>query len=60
MCHLRRRYIQLYAGSLQQLLNVNNSEIRDIEKDLDPKVILLWRYYLFVFAIFILLGKMCA
>ncbi|KAA8527969.1 hypothetical protein F0562_035162 [Nyssa sinensis] len=44
MCQLRRRYTQLYAGSLQQLSNGNNSEIRDIEKDLDPKVILLWRF----------------
>ncbi|XP_059643008.1 uncharacterized protein LOC132284858 [Cornus florida] len=43
MCLLRRRYIQLYASLLQQLSNVN-SEIRDIEKDLDPKVILLWRF----------------
>ncbi|GMP92955.1 hypothetical protein CsSME_00042986 [Camellia sinensis var. sinensis] len=44
LCQLRRRYIQLYAGSLQQLSNVNISEIRDIEKDLDPKVTLLWRF----------------
>lgn len=43
LCHLRRRYVQLYADSLQQL-NVDNSEIRGIEKDLDPKIILLWRY----------------
>ncbi|OMO58555.1 Vacuolar protein sorting-associated protein 13 [Corchorus olitorius] len=42
MCQLRRRYIHLYASSLQQSSNVN-SEIRDIEKDLDSKVILLWR-----------------
>ena len=44
LCHLRRRYIQLYASSLQKMSNVDNKEIRDIEKDLDPKVILLWRY----------------
>ena len=44
LCQLRRHYIQLYAGSLQQISNINNSDIRDIEKDLDPKVILLWRY----------------
>jgi vacuolar protein sorting-associated protein 13A/C len=44
MCHLRRRYINLYAASLQQTPNVDNSEIRNIEKDLDPKVILLWRF----------------
>ncbi|KAL6518644.1 hypothetical protein OROGR_019146 [Orobanche gracilis] len=31
--NLRRRYIHLYA----------DSEIREIEMDLDPKVILLWR-----------------
>ncbi|XP_017974971.1 PREDICTED: uncharacterized protein LOC18603726 [Theobroma cacao] len=43
MCQLRRRYIHLYASLLQQLSNVDNSEIRDIEKDLDSKVILLWR-----------------
>ncbi|KAL6509653.1 hypothetical protein OROGR_022963 [Orobanche gracilis] len=33
LCNLRRRYIHLYA----------DSEIREIEMDLDPKVILLWR-----------------
>ncbi|WOH07393.1 hypothetical protein DCAR_0726823 [Daucus carota subsp. sativus] len=44
LCHLRRRYIQLYASSLQKMSNVDNKEIRDIEKDLDPKVILLWRF----------------
>ncbi|PON64877.1 Phosphatidylinositol-4, 5-bisphosphate phosphodiesterase gamma [Parasponia andersonii] len=43
LCQLRRRYIQLYAGSLQHLANVNNAEIREIERDLDSKVILLWR-----------------
>lgn len=42
--HLRRRYIQLYAGSLQELSDSNESEIRSIERDLDPKVILLWRF----------------
>ncbi|XP_015087740.1 uncharacterized protein LOC107031055 isoform X1 [Solanum pennellii] len=44
LCRLRRRYVQLYSDSLQQLPNVNRSEIRNIEKDLDPKVILLWRF----------------
>ncbi|CAI9779714.1 unnamed protein product [Fraxinus pennsylvanica] len=44
LCHLRRLYVQLYANYLQQLLNLDNSEIRDIERDLDPKVILLWRF----------------
>ncbi|KAM2018735.1 hypothetical protein ACFX1T_021631 [Malus domestica] len=43
LCQLRRRYIQLYAGSLQHSSNVNNAKIREIEKDLDSKVILLWR-----------------
>lgn len=48
LCHMRRQYIQLYASSLQKMSNVNNKEMRDIEKDLDPKVILLWRYVVFV------------
>ncbi|KAJ4956285.1 hypothetical protein NE237_013068 [Protea cynaroides] len=43
LCQLRRRYIQLYAASLQQLSNIDISEMRGIEKDLDSKVILLWR-----------------
>ncbi|XVE82332.1 hypothetical protein DITRI_Ditri15bG0139900 [Diplodiscus trichospermus] len=43
MCQLRRRYIHLYAGLLQQSSSIDNSEVRDIEKDLDSKVILLWR-----------------
>uniref|UniRef100_A0A175YPS3 Uncharacterized protein n=1 Tax=Daucus carota subsp. sativus TaxID=79200 RepID=A0A175YPS3_DAUCS len=44
LCHRRRRYIQLYASSLQKMSNVNTIEMRDIEKDLDAKVILLWRF----------------
>nr|GLL48492.1 uncharacterized protein LOC109169879 [Ipomoea trifida] len=44
LCNLRRRYVQLYAESLQQLSHVDNSKLRSIEKDLDPKVILLWRF----------------
>ncbi|KAK1380403.1 Calcium-dependent lipid-binding family protein [Heracleum sosnowskyi] len=44
LCHMRRRYIQLYASFLQKMSNVDNKEMRDIEKDLDPKVILLWRF----------------
>lgn len=37
--------MQLYAGFLQQSLDgVENSSLRDIERYLDPKVILLWRY----------------
>ncbi|XWS14258.1 hypothetical protein CRYUN_Cryun36dG0107400 [Craigia yunnanensis] len=43
MCQLRRRYIHLYACLLQPSSSVDNSEVRDIEKDLDSKVILLWR-----------------
>ncbi|KAK9136608.1 hypothetical protein Sjap_007202 [Stephania japonica] len=43
LCQLRRCYIQLYANSLQQSANFEKAEIRKIEKDLDSKVILLWR-----------------
>ncbi|XP_068666865.1 uncharacterized protein [Aristolochia californica] len=43
LCELRRRYIQLYASSLHQSYKVDTTEIRQIEKDLDSKVILLWR-----------------
>ncbi|GAB4828173.1 hypothetical protein Ancab_035090 [Ancistrocladus abbreviatus] len=43
LCQLRRHYIQLYAGSLQHLPDVDNQEMRRIEKDLDSKVVLLWR-----------------
>ncbi|XP_071939359.1 uncharacterized protein [Coffea arabica] len=43
LCNLRRRYVLLYATSLQRSSNIDNSAIRNIEKDLDPKVILLWR-----------------
>lgn len=43
LCQLRRHYIQLYAISLQQSSKFNYSEIREIERDLDSKVILLWR-----------------
>ncbi|XP_047337153.1 uncharacterized protein LOC124940662 [Impatiens glandulifera] len=44
LCQLRRRYIKLYASSLQQLPNHGSLEMRAIEKDLDLKVILLWRF----------------
>ncbi|KAK1592022.1 hypothetical protein Q3G72_017885 [Acer saccharum] len=44
LCQHRRRYIQLYASFLQQSSTINKSEMREIEKDLDSKVILLWRY----------------
>ncbi|KAK4265962.1 hypothetical protein QN277_026944 [Acacia crassicarpa] len=43
LCQHRRQYIQLYMASLQHSSHVNHAEIREIEKDLDPKVILLWR-----------------
>ncbi|KAH9684016.1 C2 domain-containing protein [Citrus sinensis] len=43
LCQLRRHYVQLYASSLQQSSNSGNSETREIEKDLDSKVIILWR-----------------
>jgi vacuolar protein sorting-associated protein 13A/C len=43
LCQLRRRYVQLYATLLQQAPNVDISEIREIEKILDTKVIILWR-----------------
>ncbi|XP_074301933.1 uncharacterized protein LOC141633346 isoform X1 [Silene latifolia] len=43
LCQLRRRYVQVYANLLQQLPEVNKHELRQIEKDLDSKVILLWR-----------------
>ncbi|XP_019418850.1 PREDICTED: uncharacterized protein LOC109329610 isoform X2 [Lupinus angustifolius] len=43
LCQRRRRYIQLYVASLQHSAHVNLTEIREIEKDLDSKVILLWR-----------------
>lgn len=43
LCQLRRRYVQLYACLLQNLSNADNTDIRSIERDLDSKVILLWR-----------------
>jgi hypothetical protein len=43
LCQLRRRYVQLYATLLQQAAKVDISEIREIEKILDMKVIILWR-----------------
>lgn len=35
--------MQLYASCLQQGFKVNNQEIKEMEKDLDIEVILLWR-----------------
>ncbi|KAI4344734.1 hypothetical protein L6164_011925 [Bauhinia variegata] len=43
LCQCRRQYVQLYVASLQQSSNVDYAKIREIEKDLDSKVILLWR-----------------
>lgn len=43
LCHLRRQYVQLYADSLQGS-DIDTDELKEIEKDLDAKVILLWRY----------------
>ncbi|KAL6841988.1 hypothetical protein ACP4OV_028188 [Aristida adscensionis] len=43
LCQLRRRYVQLYATLLQQASNIHTSEIREIEKILDTKVLILWR-----------------
>ncbi|KAH8501006.1 hypothetical protein H0E87_016007 [Populus deltoides] len=43
LCQLRRHYVQLYAAMLQQSSNASTSELREMEKDLDSKVILLWR-----------------
>ncbi|KAE9602547.1 putative vacuolar protein sorting-associated protein [Lupinus albus] len=43
LCQHRRQYIHLYVDSLQHSAHVNLTEIREIEKDLDSKVILLWR-----------------
>ncbi|XP_059076567.1 uncharacterized protein LOC131042467 isoform X2 [Cryptomeria japonica] len=43
LCHLRRKYVQLYASFLQQVPRVENGEIKEIEKELDAKVIILWR-----------------
>lgn len=40
---LRRHYIQMYANCLQQVASADTSEIRQIERALDSKVILLWR-----------------
>ncbi|XP_065863891.1 uncharacterized protein [Euphorbia lathyris] len=42
-CRLRHRYVQIYAGLLQQAANADVSELREMEKDVDIKVILLWR-----------------
>ncbi|XP_028555160.1 putative vacuolar protein sorting-associated protein 13A [Dendrobium catenatum] len=43
LCQLRRCYVQIYASSLQQTTNTHVSSLRQIERILDSKVILLWR-----------------
>uniref|UniRef100_A0A2P2MA96 Uncharacterized protein LOC8261314 n=1 Tax=Rhizophora mucronata TaxID=61149 RepID=A0A2P2MA96_RHIMU len=43
LCQLRRRYVQLYAGTLQQSYSSSALELREMENNLDSKVILLWR-----------------
>ncbi|KAJ8767440.1 hypothetical protein K2173_017484 [Erythroxylum novogranatense] len=43
LCQLRRRYVQLYASLLQQSSTNSTLELQEMEKDLDSKVILLWR-----------------
>lgn len=43
LCDLRRRYVLLYSSYLQQSSNFDFSELRQIEKVLDSKVIILWR-----------------
>ncbi|KAJ3675683.1 hypothetical protein LUZ60_004725 [Juncus effusus] len=42
-CQLRRRYVQLYAAFLQQSSTGDASELRQIERTLDSKIIILWR-----------------
>ncbi|XP_024384462.1 uncharacterized protein [Physcomitrium patens] len=42
-CRKRRNYVELYAKCLHQGFKVDNQEIKDMEKDLDIEVILLWR-----------------
>ncbi|WOL14400.1 hypothetical protein Cni_G23180 [Canna indica] len=43
LCQLRRRYVHLYVYTLQHSPNADVSEIRQIERILDSKVIILWR-----------------
>lgn len=44
--------MRLYAGFLQQSSDVKNLDLREIERDLDPKVIILWRYSIMCSLIF--------
>ncbi|PTQ34792.1 hypothetical protein MARPO_0076s0036 [Marchantia polymorpha] len=43
VCERRRKYVRLYAAYLQQSPKVDNQEIRDMDKELDAEVVLLWR-----------------
>ncbi|PKA57778.1 hypothetical protein AXF42_Ash015155 [Apostasia shenzhenica] len=43
LCQLRRRYVQMYAAFLQHSSKVDVSVLRQIERILDSKVIILWR-----------------
>ncbi|WOK95816.1 hypothetical protein Cni_G04523 [Canna indica] len=43
LCQLRRCYVHLYVNTLQHSPNADVSEIRQIERILDSKVIILWR-----------------
>lgn len=63
LCQLRRRYVHIYANSLQHVPGENISEIRQIEKALDSKVILLWRYapwYIFLLLVMSMLCVYCS
>lgn len=42
-CRKRRKYVQLYATCSHRSFKVDNQEIRDMERDVDVEVILLWR-----------------
>lgn len=44
MCSLRRKYVQLYLEWLQLKSKTENSQIREIEEEVDTEVLLLWRY----------------
>lgn len=43
MCSLRRKYVQLYLEWLQLKSKTENSQIREIEEEVDTEVLLLWR-----------------
>eukprot|EP00850_Spirogloea_muscicola_P018627 SM000173S02996 [mRNA] locus=s173:28246:52241:- [translate_table: standard] len=43
MCSKRRSYVELYIACLKQGPKADTSAIQELEADLDPEVILLWR-----------------